>query len=274
MPRSLHALLTLARRLDTLIVAFLAAAAFFAVPARDFVDPALVGLSLSYTLMMTGMFQWMVRQSAEVENQMISVERCLEYTKLPTEQLELTPSDSDSAAGAGAGAASSSHKSAPAATTGGESGSKAAAGPVPQDWPTSGRIVYRDVWLRYAPTLPWVLRGMELDIEHGEKVALVGRTAAGKSSMVLSLFRMVEAEPSPSAQPASAGGDVETADASPEWGIWLDGVRIQDVPLGRLRSSLAIIPQDPVLFTYVVHAVQIFSCCVRPRLHGARMASC
>ena len=61
-------------------------------------------------------------------------------------------------------------------------------------WPPQGRVQFVNVWLRYRPELDFVLRGLTVDIPAGSKVGVVGRTGAGKSSMVMSLFRLVEYE--------------------------------------------------------------------------------
>lgn len=94
-------------------------------------------------------------------------------------------------------------------------------------WPRTGRITFDNVWMAYRDNAP-VLQGLTLTIQPGERVGICGRTGAGKSSLLLALFRIVE---------ISLGR------------ITLDGVDVSQVPLTRLRSSLAIIPQDPVLFT-------------------------
>lgn len=95
------------------------------------------------------------------------------------------------------------------------------------NWPESGRVRFEGVQFRYDPQLPLVLKDFTLDIQAGEKIGLVGRTGAGKSSLISTLFRMVE----------NAGGRV-----------LIDDVDIATIGLETLRSSLSIIPQDPLLF--------------------------
>ena len=90
--------------------------------------------------------------------------------------------------------------------------------PSPDDWPTAGAIEFEDVQLRYRPELPLVLKGISLKIRPGEKVGIIGRTGAGKSSVTQALFRMVEI----------CGG-----------GIWIDGRSISDVGL-EMVSDLRI----------------------------------
>ncbi|KAJ3215667.1 hypothetical protein HDU67_000135 [Dinochytrium kinnereticum] len=103
----------------------------------------------------------------------------------------------------------------------------------PQNWPSEGRISIKDLRLRYAPDLPEVLTGLSVEIGACEKVAVVGRTGAGKSSFALALFRMVE--------PSSGE-------------ILIDDVDVLRIGLEDLRSNLTIIPQDPVLFTGTIRS--------------------
>ncbi len=94
-------------------------------------------------------------------------------------------------------------------------------------WPSLGMIEIRDLEMRYREGLETVLKGITLTIDAGEKVGIAGRTGAGKSSLVLVLLRIVE----------PCGGV-----------ITIDGVDISRIGLHDLRSRVAIIPQDPVLF--------------------------
>ena len=93
--------------------------------------------------------------------------------------------------------------------------------PAPDDWPTAGAIELEDVELRYRPELPLVLKGISFKIRPGEKVGIIGRTGAGKSSVTQALFRMVEI----------CGG-----------GIWIDGRSISDVGLETV-SDLSLPPR-------------------------------
>jgi ABC-type oligopeptide transport system ATPase subunit len=93
---------------------------------------------------------------------------------------------------------------------------------VPENWPNRGEIVFRDFAVRYHENLEPVLKGISFDVNSGEKVGIVGRTGAGKSSLTLSLFRIIEA----------SGGKIE-----------IDGVDISKIGLQTLRSRLTIIPQ-------------------------------
>lgn len=143
--------------------------------------------------MLTGMFQWGVRQSAEIESQMTSVERVLEYSNLPAEAaLDSAPNKKP-----------------------------------PKTWPEFGSITFDGMSLSYAPGEPPVLKDLRCLIKPKEKVGVVGRTGAGKSSIIAALFRMTE----------------------PEGAILIDGVDIRHIGLHDLRKKISIIPQDPVLFT-------------------------
>ena len=152
----------------------------------------MLGLSMSYALNITQALSWMVRLSVEVETNIVSVERVLEYAKLPSEAPEVIPGNR------------------PAPT-----------------WPARGAINFNDYSMRYRQGLDLVLKNISLSIKSQEKIGVVGRTGAGKSSLTLSLFRVVEA--------ASGGIDVDNVDTS-------------SIGLADLRSKLAIIPQDAALF--------------------------
>ena len=95
-----------------------------------------------------------------------------------------------------------------------------------EKWPREGSITFKDAGLRYKPDLPLVLRDINITIPGGTRVGVVGRTGAGKSSLMSLLFRLVE----------SSQGEV-----------LIDGVNTTTVGLAKLRSSISIIPQDPIL---------------------------
>mmetsp|Transcript_5514 Transcript_5514/g.18237 ORF Transcript_5514/g.18237 Transcript_5514/m.18237 type:complete len:375 (+) Transcript_5514:3652-4776(+) len=154
----------------------------------------LAGLALSYAPGMTDTLNNMLRNFTTLETMMVAVERLFEYSKLPPEE----PVDKPTR--------------------------KAA----PPGWPAAGGIVFAHVRMGYRPGLPDVLCDLDLAIQPAEKVGIVGRTGAGKSSILVALFRMGELR---------AGS------------ITIDGIDTATLALYELRSRLAIIPQDPVLFT-------------------------
>lgn len=168
-------------------------AALFAVTGKDKLNPGLVGLSVSYALQVTMSLNWMVRMTSDLESNIVAVERVKEYsetqTEAPWEVLEKKP---------------------------------------PPDWPSLGNVEFVDYSVRYREGLDLVLRNISLKVRGGEKIGIVGRTGAGKSSMTLCLFRLLEA----------AGGE-----------IVVDDVKISEIGLHDLRSKLTIIPQEPVLFS-------------------------
>ena len=94
-------------------------------------------------------------------------------------------------------------------------------------WPASTTVEFKGVKMRYRDDLPEVLHGVNFKVEAGEKAALVGRSGCGKSSIVLTVFRMIELS---------------------EGSIMIGGVDIRSVPLHTLRSKIGMIPQDPWLF--------------------------
>lgn len=98
----------------------------------------------------------------------------------------------------------------------------------PKNWPVQGSVEFKDFKVRYREGLDLVLNGVSFSIDGGEKIGIVGRTGAGKSSLTLALFRIIE----------PAGGQ-----------MLIDGIDISKLGLHTLRKRLTIIPQDPVLFS-------------------------
>eukprot|EP00090_Calanus_glacialis_P002437 TRINITY_DN11824_c0_g1_i1.p1 TRINITY_DN11824_c0_g1~~TRINITY_DN11824_c0_g1_i1.p1 ORF type:complete len:1639 (-),score=332.95 TRINITY_DN11824_c0_g1_i1:544-5460(-) len=183
----------LAVRLETVGNCIIFAAALFAVLGRDSLTPGLVGLSVSYALQVTQTLNWLVRMTSEVETNIVAVERLDEYSQIETEA-DWEKSE----------------------TT------------VDESWPAEGQISLVNYSTRYRSGLDLVLKDITASFKGGERVGIVGRTGAGKSSLTLALFRLIE--------PA-------------EGTIKIDGVDITTLGLHKLRSRLTIIPQDPVLFS-------------------------
>lgn len=118
-----------------------------------------IGLSLSYALNVTLSLSWFVRVTAELENNIVSVERVSEYINIEAEADWETDHDQV----------------------------------LPIGWPSGGKIDFENYATRYRPGLNLVLKGINLKIQQGEKIGIVGRTGAGKSSLTLGLFRLIEA---------------------------------------------------------------------------------
>ncbi|XP_071961483.1 ATP-binding cassette sub-family C member 9-like [Antedon mediterranea] len=155
------------------------------------IDPSSVGLGITYALQVSGYLNWVVRNMADTEMAMNAVERVSYYTNLENEPYEgtLVP---------------------------------------PVSWPHEGDIDIQNISVRYAKDLDPVLKSISLHFKSGEKVGICGRTGSGKSSLTLTLFRVIDTF---------------------EGRIIIDGFDIAQVPLRILRQRLSIIPQDPVLFT-------------------------
>ncbi|KAK3754081.1 hypothetical protein RRG08_024158 [Elysia crispata] len=166
--------------------------ALFAVLSRN-LAAGLVGLSVSYSTQVTGALNYLVRTFSELETNIVSVERIKEYSETPTEAAWENPQNTPGI-----------------------------------NWPDKGEIQFRDYQTRYRPGLELVLKGVTCRINSGEKVGIVGRTGAGKSSLTVALFRLIEA----------ASGS-----------IVIDGIPIANLGLHDLRSRLTILPQDPVIFS-------------------------
>lgn len=155
------------------------------------VDAGLVGFVLSYALNATGALNWLVRSVSEVEQNIVSVERILHYMNLEPE----APAEID--------------------------------GALPVSWPSEGAVEFKDYSTRYRPELDLVLKELSFKINPREKIGICGRTGSGKSSLLLSLFRIIE--------PSSGT-------------ISIDGVDITKIGLHDLRSAISIVPQSPDLF--------------------------
>ncbi|QPG74364.1 hypothetical protein FOA43_001691 [Brettanomyces nanus] len=156
------------------------------------VTPGLVGLSVSYALQVTQSLNWIVRMTVDIESNIVSVERVLEYSHLTPEAPEIIK------------------ESRP-----------------PSKWPFNGAISFDDYSARYRPELDLVLKHISISISMKEKIGIVGRTGAGKSSLTLAIFRIIEAT---------------------EGHINIDKVNTSEIGLFDLRSRLSIIPQDSQIF--------------------------
>uniref|UniRef100_A0A7N8X9C8 ATP-binding cassette, sub-family C (CFTR/MRP), member 12 n=1 Tax=Mastacembelus armatus TaxID=205130 RepID=A0A7N8X9C8_9TELE len=131
---------------------------FVVLSSNDIINPALKGLAMSYTIQMTGMLQYVVRCSTDVEARFSSVERLLEYITSSTSEAPRHIKEAQ----------------------------------IPDDWPKSGAITFQNYKMRYRENTPIVLDGLDFQVHAGEKLGIVGRTGSGKSSLGVALFRLVE----------------------------------------------------------------------------------
>ncbi|XP_061670836.1 ATP-binding cassette sub-family C member 12 isoform X3 [Syngnathoides biaculeatus] len=131
---------------------------FVVLTSNEDISPSLKGLALSYTIQLTGMLQYVVKQATEVEARFNSVERLQEYIMGCTSE---APRHNEDAC-------------------------------IPKNWPTGGSIAFLDYKMRYRENTPIVLNGLNFIIQAGEKLGIVGRTGSGKSSLGVALFRLAE----------------------------------------------------------------------------------
>ncbi|XP_078051150.1 ATP-binding cassette sub-family C member 10 isoform X1 [Augochlora pura] len=180
-------------RLQLMAVVLLAGVSNIAVLQHQYsiADPGLIGLVITYILSITGLLSGVVNAFTETEREMIAVERVKQYL----EKIAIEPNNGDSP---------------------------------PYAWPSQGVVEFREVVLRYREHLTPSLNGISFITRPAEKIGVVGRTGAGKSSLFASLFRLTE---------ITSGT------------ILIDGINIQTLQLTALRSRLAIIPQDPFIFS-------------------------
>ncbi|XP_062098214.1 ABC transporter C family member 3-like [Humulus lupulus] len=162
------------------------------------IDPGIAGLAVTYGLNLNILQAWVIWHLCQMENKIISVERILQYTSIPSEPSLVIESNR----------------------------------PDPS-WPSHGEVNICDLQVRYAPHMPLVLRGLSCTFRGGLKTGIVGRTGSGKSTLIQTLFRIVD----------PAAGQ-----------IVIDGVNISSIGLHDLRSRLSIIPQDPTMFEGTVRS--------------------
>ncbi|KAL3318408.1 Multidrug resistance-associated protein 4 [Cichlidogyrus casuarinus] len=218
----------IAIRLDSLSVLFniavilisIALGILSTIPSGD------LGLVLNLCAGLVGMFQWCTRQSAEIENLMVSVERSLEYTKLTPEKEDAAKIDDqllsvviDT---------SDEREDVPLLTGAEDCHSNINHNQISQWKPRAGLIEFKNVSIRYQEFGHLALRKVSFKIQPGEKIGIVGRTGAGKSSLITALFRLVELD---------------------QGQIKIDETDTRSLTLDTLRCNISIIPQDPIMFT-------------------------
>ncbi len=104
---------------------------------------------------------------------------------------------------------------------------------IPENWPRTGTVEFRNVTVKYDPEGPEILKDINLKFDAGQRVAVIGRTGSGKSTLVLSLLRLTHIDSGT---------------------ILYDGVDITHLPRQRLRQALTIIPQEATLFNGTVES--------------------
>ncbi|RUS91376.1 hypothetical protein EGW08_000893 [Elysia chlorotica] len=179
-------------RLEFLASILVFFACIFAVISND-ISPSLVGLSVTYALQVTEALNALIETMTVLESNTVSGERIVEYIGLTHEPIWIDKHCRPR-----------------------------------KDWPAHGKISFSNYSTRYRPQLDLVLKGISFSVKEGEKIGIVGRTGAGKSSLSMALFRAIE---------AAAGS------------IVIDNVDISTIGLHDLRAGLTILPQDPVLFS-------------------------
>ncbi|KAG0301522.1 hypothetical protein BGZ98_008272, partial [Dissophora globulifera] len=179
-------------RVDTLSALVSFFAGLLIVINREHLDAGAAGLSLSYSLTFTDHVLWLVRLYSNNEMNMNSVERVREYMDLPQEPAAVIEDSRP-----------------------------------PVGWPNHGEINVEHLVMQYSPEDPAVIRDVSFHVDPKEKIGIVGRTGAGKSTLAVAFFRFME---------LTSGK------------ITVDGIDISKIGVHDLRSSLTIIPQDPVLF--------------------------
>jgi ABC-type multidrug transport system fused ATPase/permease subunit len=178
------------------LVSFLSAA--FVLTNVGRVDAGAAGLSMTYAVTFTENVLWLVRLYSESQQSMNSVERVREYLEVEQEAEKVIEDRRP-----------------------------------PSGWPTKGAVEFIDYSTRYRPDLDYVLKNVSFSINAGEKVGIVGRTGAGKSSLALALFRGLEAI---------------------DGKILIDGIDVGTIGLQDLRENITIVPQDPTLFTGTIRS--------------------
>lgn len=171
---------------------------------------------------------WFVRSKAQLEQDIVSVERIEGYCNTDQEKAYDTPHDREE---------------------------------LLRNWPSNGQIQFNNVYMKYRTELPFVLKGITFDIQSGEKIGIIGRTGAGKSTLFLTILRLIEIDNEHLG--INDNSDDNYMDEQSKFElrqkfinnpcrITIDGIDISTIGLHTLRSRISVIPQDPILFTGTV----------------------
>ena len=171
-------------------------------------DVGLSGMAASFLLTLSTYMQFAVRQSITTHMMMASPARIQAFMKLPEEAALVKPTDKEL---------------------------------INRNWPARGEIKFNNVFMRYREDLDPVIKGLTLSVVPGEKIGCIGRTGAGKSSILQILFRMIEID-----RPLAVVDG--TSNQSSQEGVYIDGQDISTIGLHTLRNSISIIPQTPFVF--------------------------
>ncbi|KDP39246.1 hypothetical protein JCGZ_01003 [Jatropha curcas] len=185
-------------RLDIFSCLTFAFSLFFLISFPEGINPAIAGLAVTYGLNLNVLQAMVIWNICSLENEMISVERILQYMSTPSEPPLVVDENR----------------------------------PDPS-WPSHGEVDICNLQVRYTPHMPLVLRGLTCTFPGGKKTGIVGRTGSGKSTLIQTIFRIVE----------PAAGQ-----------IVIDGINISLIGLHNLRSRISIIPQDPTMFEGTVRS--------------------
>jgi len=170
-------------------------------------EGGLAAFALALVLSVTGVLQYALRQFSQLNISMSAVARVQSYLNVPAEPPLNLPSDKE-------------HKD--------------------NNWPQKGEIDFNRVFMKYRPDGDHVIRDLSLHVEPGQKIGCVGRTGAGKSTIIQLLYRMQELD--------------RSIDDTKESFIKMDDINTQEVGLHLLRSNISIIPQTPFIFTGTIRS--------------------
>ncbi|KAN0029847.1 hypothetical protein ACTA71_007984 [Dictyostelium dimigraforme] len=177
-------------------------------------NTGLAALSVTTALGLNGYLSWGIRRIVELEVKMNSFQRIQTYIEIPNEGNKILSTNSNQNNDNNQIIISSDSD-------------------LVKDWPNKGCIDFKNVEIKYRPNSDPNLKNLSFSVQSNEKIGIVGRTGAGKTTIASSLFRMVE---------CSKGS------------ILIDGIDISNIQLQKLRSSIGIVPQDPFIFTGTIRS--------------------